>query len=62
MIDGAWKLSNPVLGLVVVALTFLLFYVVGFISNRKAALAAITVFVFFASIYYLVVPTAAITS
>lgn len=39
MIDGAWKLSNPVLGLVVVALTFLLFYVVGFISNRKAASA-----------------------
>ncbi len=31
-------------------------------SPSKAALAAITVFVFFASIYYLVVPTAAITS
>ncbi|AQQ52568.1 solute symporter family protein [Planococcus lenghuensis] len=34
-----WQLSNPVIGLVVVGLTFLLFYVVGFLANRKSASA-----------------------
>ncbi|WP_088007118.1 solute symporter family protein [Indiicoccus explosivorum] len=39
MNDGNWQLSNPVLGLVVVGLTFLLFYVVGFLANRKSSSA-----------------------
>lgn len=34
-----WQLSNPILGLIVVGLTFLLFYVVGFLANRKSASA-----------------------
>ncbi|PSL41548.1 cation/acetate symporter [Planomicrobium soli] len=38
--DGqSWKMENPVLGLVVVALTFVLFYIVGYISNRKSSSA-----------------------
>ncbi|TDL31287.1 sodium:solute symporter [Jeotgalibacillus sp. S-D1] len=32
-----WQLSNPILGLAVVGATFLLFYIVGYISNRKSA-------------------------
>ena len=34
-----WQLSNPILGLAVVGATFLLFYIVGYISNRKSASA-----------------------
>ncbi|HSI67380.1 MAG TPA: sodium:solute symporter [Planococcus sp. (in: firmicutes)] len=36
MEDQRWQLENPLLGLVVIGLTFLLFYVVGYISNRKS--------------------------
>jgi cation/acetate symporter len=31
-----WQLENPIIGIVVVVLTFLLFYVVSYISNRKS--------------------------
>ena len=31
-----WQLDNPIMGLAVVGATFVLFYIVGFISNRKS--------------------------
>lgn len=34
--EQSWQLSNPILGLVIVAATFVLFYIVGFVSNRKS--------------------------
>lgn len=34
-----WQLSNPILGLGVVLATFVLFYIVGYISNRKSTSA-----------------------
>ncbi|WP_227935231.1 solute symporter family protein [Alkalihalobacillus deserti] len=34
--EQAWQLSNPLLGLVAIIATFLLFYVVGYISNRNS--------------------------
>ncbi|ANU14143.1 Acetate permease ActP (cation/acetate symporter) [Planococcus halocryophilus Or1] len=34
-----WQLTNPILGLAVVGATFLLFYIVGFLSNRKSSSA-----------------------
>lgn len=33
--EEAWQLSNPLLGIAAIVVTFLLFYVVGYISNRK---------------------------
>lgn len=36
MEEQAWQLSNPILGIVIVILTFLLFYVVSYISNRRS--------------------------
>ncbi|WP_238544496.1 hypothetical protein [Geomicrobium sp. JCM 19037] len=35
MNEEIWQISNPIIGIVVVAITFLLFYVVGYLSNRK---------------------------
>ncbi|QBP42330.1 sodium:solute symporter family transporter [Paenisporosarcina antarctica] len=34
-----WQLSNPILGLGVVLATFIMFYIVGYISNRKSTSA-----------------------
>ncbi|MBM7096715.1 sodium:solute symporter [Bacillus sp. H-16] len=34
--EEAWQLSNPILGVVAIVATFLLFYIVGYISNRKS--------------------------
>ncbi|TFE00834.1 sodium:solute symporter [Jeotgalibacillus sp. R-1-5s-1] len=34
-----WQLSNPVMGIIVVVATFVLFYAVSYISNRKSASA-----------------------
>ena len=34
--EQSWQLDNPILGLVVVGATFVLFYIVGFISNRQS--------------------------
>lgn len=34
--ENGWQLENPIIGIVVVALTFLLFYVVSYISNRSS--------------------------
>jgi len=39
MEGGNWQLSNPILGLGVVLATFVLFYIVGYISNRKSTSA-----------------------
>ncbi|PYZ95545.1 sodium:solute symporter [Alteribacter lacisalsi] len=35
--EEAWQLSNPLLGVAAIVATFLLFYVVGYISNRKSS-------------------------
>jgi cation/acetate symporter len=34
--EESWQLANPILGVVAILATFILFYVVGFISNRKS--------------------------
>lgn len=39
MEGGNWQLSNPILGLGVVLATFIMFYIVGYISNRKSTSA-----------------------
>lgn len=39
MENQSWQLSNPLMGLGVILATFLLFYVVGFLSNRKSSSA-----------------------
>ncbi|MFC0558400.1 solute symporter family protein [Halalkalibacter alkalisediminis] len=36
MAEQAWQLSNPLLGIAAIIATFLLFYVVGYISNRNS--------------------------
>jgi cation/acetate symporter len=37
MEDQIWQISNPILGIVIVILTFILFYVVAYISNRASS-------------------------
>lgn len=37
--EQSWQLSNPIMGLGVILATFLLFYIVGFLSNRKSSSA-----------------------
>ncbi|AJD89842.1 sodium:solute symporter [Jeotgalibacillus malaysiensis] len=34
-----WQISNPIMGIAMVGITFLLFYVVGYVSNRRSASA-----------------------
>lgn len=34
-----WQISNPIMGIAMVGVTFLLFYVVGYVSNRRSASA-----------------------
>lgn len=36
MQEQTWQLSNPVLGIIAVVFTFILFYLVGYISNRSS--------------------------
>ncbi len=39
MNGSTWQLSNPMIGVVVVLATFVVFYIVGFVSNRKSSTA-----------------------